>query len=93
MPADMADLPEFLGTYNLNASQRRHAALSVAERFGGDQHRLAYYLVELGLADHQEDGTFTAHEERDGGTWFSPRHDGARRAAFALPVGQLDDCR
>lgn len=92
MPAHMADLPEFLGTYNLNASQRHDAALSLAERFAGDRHLLAYYLVELGLADHRQDGTFTAHQEREGGTWFSPRHDTVR-ATFALPVGQLDDRR
>ncbi len=91
MPAHMADLPEFQGSILLSDSQRQRAAVSLADRFG-DKHVLAYFLVQLGLARHCSDGTFTAIEQRDGSTWFSPRND-RTKPTFTLPVGKLDDCR
>ncbi len=69
---------------------RRRAALALAEQHPTPQ-RLAYYLVQLGLATHQPDGTFTSTPDADGVCWFT-REDPAA-PAFRLAVNTLDDYR
>lgn len=91
MAADMSDLiPDAPRLLPITNQQRRDAALTLAE-WHPTRPRLAYFLVQLGLAEHQLDGTFTSVSDRDDVSWFS-RDEGVA-VTFRLPVGALDDCR
>lgn len=92
MPAHMAELPDYPGSIALTNAQRHHAAVTLAEHCQPDRHLLAYFLTQLGLAEHHEDGTFTARSDREERSWFSGRNDRSG-TLFTLPVSQLDDCR
>jgi hypothetical protein len=91
MAADMSELlPQAPLVMPLTNHQRRSAAISLAERHPS-RHRLAYFLVQLGLAQHEEDGTFTSTRDREDVSWFS--RDQVATLPFRLPAGALDDCR
>lgn len=92
MRAGMADLPDYPGSAILTNQQRHAAALTLAEDFADDKHVLCYYLVQLGLATHCEDGTFSSAMDHHEQHWFSRRDDGSH-PSFTLPASQLDDCR
>lgn len=77
MAALMGDLiPNIEQLLTLPRSAKHQAALAVADLHSHDKGLVALHLVQLGLAEHQDDGSFTATLEPDGECWFTPAHDG-----------------
>lgn len=72
-------------------TQRHSAALTLAEHHL-DKHTLAYFLCQLGLAEHREDERFVSVYDRDEGSWFSRRKE-LPGDTYRLALGALDDCR
>jgi hypothetical protein len=88
--ARMVDAPDYYTMIKIDNAQRTNAALTLSERAGHDRHVLAYYLVQLGLAEHHADGTFGSTVDIEGQSW---RQAGSAGDTYRLPVGDLDDCR
>lgn len=85
--------PEAVTLIPSTNGQRLDAALTIAEMRPEELHHIAYYLCQLGLAAHSEDGRFHSIAEKpEQPTWFSPRHD-RHLLTFRVPQGALDDCR
>lgn len=104
MPANMADLiPDIGKMLDITDSDRRNAAVTIAQLFAGDVHAIAFLLTELGLAVHREDGTFSAHMEVpakldcEPGEWFTSvaakRDERTARPFFRIEQGALDNRR
>lgn len=99
MPANMSDLVPDTGVLlPISDAQRADAAVTIADMFSDDRHAVAYFLAELGLAAHQDDGTFTATMEvrpddnHSLGDWFAPiraRHPNPARV-FMIARDDLD---
>lgn len=89
MPANMSDLPECFLMPAITNEQRLSAALVLAGSFH-EKSKLAYFLVQLGLATHE--GTFHSTPDAAGQSWFTPVKD-RQVPPFHVEVGTLDDCR
>ncbi len=64
----MSDLPMVNGPINLSRSDRRRAAIKVAESTGYDRVQTVDFLLMLGLIRSTENG-YAATEDPDSGVW------------------------